>query len=164
MSATCVTLVATLVNRVEAASLERARRKPPEDLAAYDCYLLGKDYHHRRTLEDSTRAIEMFERAVAIDPAYVLARAWLACALVQRNHFAPDSTLFTRSFDEIQKAYALDDGESEVTVSLPLSTSVEAARAGGVPPGSGARSQPQRRPDRVPDGRSRHVPRPTRGR
>jgi adenylate cyclase len=108
------TLVATLVGRVEADSLDHARRKAPESLAAYDCFLRGKDYHHRFTLEDNTRAIEMFERAVALDPAYALGYAWLACAIFQRTFLDPDPTLFGRCFEQVQKAYMLDDAESEV--------------------------------------------------
>lgn len=108
------TLVATLVGRVEANSLDHARRKAPESLTAYDCFLRGKDYHHRRTLEDNTRAIAMFERAVALDPAYALGHAWLACALFQRTFFDRDPALLGRCFAQVQKAYALDDGESEV--------------------------------------------------
>lgn len=108
------TLVATLVGRVEAYSLEHARRKAPESLAAYDCFLRGKDYHHRFTLQDNTRAIEMFERAVVLDPAYALGYAWLACALYQRTFFDQDPTLFDRCFEQVQKAYSLDDGESEI--------------------------------------------------
>jgi TolB-like protein/tetratricopeptide (TPR) repeat protein len=107
-------LVATLVGRVEAASLERIRRTPPESLAAYDCFLRGKEHHHRFTLEDNTRAIAMFERAVAIDPAYALAYAWLSCTLFQRTLFGPDPALERRSFEAIQRAHALDDDESEV--------------------------------------------------
>jgi adenylate cyclase len=106
--------VATLVGRVEADSLEHARRKVPESLAAYDCFLRGKDYHHRFTLEDNTRAIEMFERAVALDPTYALGYAWLACAMFQRTFFDQDPALFARCFEQAQKAYMLDDGESEV--------------------------------------------------
>lgn len=108
------TVVATLVSRVEAASLQRLRRTAPGSLTAYDCFLRGKDYHHRWTAEDSVRSIEMFERAVAIDPAYALAHAWLACALYSRTFFDPDPALVTRCFDEVQKAHALDDSESEV--------------------------------------------------
>jgi adenylate cyclase len=107
-------LVATLVGRVEADSLDHARRKAPESLAAYDCFLRGKDYHHRFTLEDNTRAIDMFERAVVLDPAYALGYAWLACALFQRTFFVQDQALVTRCFEQVQKAYMLDDGESEV--------------------------------------------------
>jgi adenylate cyclase len=108
------TLVATLVGRVEADSLEHARRKAPKSLAAYDCFLRGKDYHHRWTLEDNTRSIEMFERAVALDPTYALGYAWLACATFQRSLFDQDPTLLGRCFEQIQKAYVLDAGESEV--------------------------------------------------
>lgn len=49
-----------------------------------------------------------------MDPAYALAYAWLSCALFQRTMFDPDGSLVTRCLDEIQRAYALDDGESEV--------------------------------------------------
>ncbi len=108
------TLVATLVGRLEADSVEHARRKRPENLVAYDCFLRGKDYHHRWTLEDNTQSIEMFERAVALEPTYALAYAWLACALYQRTFFEEDPSLPGRCFEQVQKAYALDDGESEV--------------------------------------------------
>ena len=108
------TVVATLVGRVEADSLDQARRKAPDSLAAYECFLRGKDHHHRFTVDDNVRAITMFERAVALDRAYALAYAWLACAFFQRTFFDPDPALVRRCFEEVQKAYALDDGESEV--------------------------------------------------
>jgi adenylate cyclase len=107
-------LVATLVGRVEAAVLERIRRRPPDSLDAYDAFLRGKEYHHRFTREDNTRALAMFERAIALEPTYALAYAWLACALFQRTRFERDSSLLTRCVEAIQKAYALDEGESEV--------------------------------------------------
>jgi TolB-like protein/tetratricopeptide (TPR) repeat protein len=107
-------VVATLVSRVEAAAVARMRRAPTESLAAYDCFLRGREYHHRWTLEDNTRAIEMLERAIALDPVFALAHAWLACAFFSRTFFESDPTLVTRCWDAIQRAYALDDGESEV--------------------------------------------------
>lgn len=107
-------LVSALVNRVEAAAIERLRRKPTESLTAYDCYLRGKDYHHRWTKEDNARAIEMFERAVALDPAFALGHTWLACAFYQQTFLDPHPTLVQRCFDAIQRAYRLDDGEGEI--------------------------------------------------
>ena len=107
-------VVATLVSRVEAAATVRMRRAPTESLVAYDYFLRGREYHHRWTREDNTRAMEMLERAIALDPVFALAHAWLACALFQRTFFEPDHTLVTRCWDAIQRAYALDDGESEV--------------------------------------------------
>ena len=108
------TVVATLVGRVEADSLDHARRKAPNSLAAYECFLRGRDHHHRFTVGDNTRAIELFERALALDPAYALGYAWLACAIFQRTFFDPDPALPGRCLEQVQKAYALDDGESEV--------------------------------------------------
>ncbi|MGH7399501.1 MAG: BTAD domain-containing putative transcriptional regulator, partial [Candidatus Rokuibacteriota bacterium] len=107
-------VVATLVSRVEAAAVARMRRAPTESLAAYDCFLRGREYHHRWTPEDNARAIEMLERAIALDPVFALAHAWLACALFQRTFFDSDPTLVSRCRDAIQHAYALDNGQSEV--------------------------------------------------
>ena len=107
-------VVATLVSRVEAAAVARMRRAPTESLAAYDCFLRGREYHHRWTREDNARALEMLERAIALDPVFALAHAWLACALFSRTFFDSDPTLVTRCWDAIQRAYALDDGQSEV--------------------------------------------------
>lgn len=107
-------VVATLVSRVEAAAAARMRRAPTESLAAYDCFLRGREYHHRWTPVDNARAIEMLERAIALDPVFALAHAWLACAFFSRTFFESDPTLVTRCWDAIQRAYALDDGQSEV--------------------------------------------------
>ena len=107
-------LVSALVSRVEAAAIGRVRRKPTESLTAYDCYLRGKDYHHRWTKEDNARAIEMFERAVTLDPAFALGHAWLACALYQQTFLDPQPSLVQRCLDAIQRAYRLDDAEGEI--------------------------------------------------
>ena len=42
-------IVATLPGRVEAATHERAKRKPTDNMAAYECVLAGKVLHHRST-------------------------------------------------------------------------------------------------------------------
>ena len=107
-------VVATLVSRVEAAAAARMRRAPTESLAAYDCFLRGREYHHRWTPEDNARAIDMLERAIALDPVFALAHAWLACAFFSRTFFDSDPTLVSRCWAAIQRAYALDDGQSEV--------------------------------------------------
>ena len=77
-------IVATLPGRVEAASRDRAARKPTENMAAYECLLAGKRLHHNSNREDNVRAQEMLERAIALDPNYAHAHAWRACVLGQR--------------------------------------------------------------------------------
>jgi adenylate cyclase len=76
-------IVATLPGRVEAASHDRVKRKPTDNLAAYECVLAGKVLHHRSTREDNAEAQRVLERAIALDPKYAHAHAWLACVLGQ---------------------------------------------------------------------------------
>jgi serine/threonine protein kinase/tetratricopeptide (TPR) repeat protein len=55
--------------------------KPTENLEAYEYYLHGKDYSNRNwTEKDSRIAIEMYEKAVEIDPTFALAYASLSVA------------------------------------------------------------------------------------
>ena len=76
-------IVATLPGRVEAASHERAKRKPTDSMAAYECVLAGKVLHHRSTRADNAEAQRVLERAIALDPKYAHAHAWKACVLGQ---------------------------------------------------------------------------------
>lgn len=52
-------------------------RKPTENAEAYDYYLRGRSYARRVTRQDLDFAIQMFERAVALDPNFALAYAGL---------------------------------------------------------------------------------------
>jgi len=55
--------------------------KPTENLEAYEYYLRGKDYANRGGAEkDSRIAIEMYEKAVEIDPTFAIAYASLSRA------------------------------------------------------------------------------------
>ena len=76
-------IVATLPGRVEAATHDRAERKPTENMAAYECVLAGKVLHHRSTREDNAEAQRLLDRAIALDPKYAHAHAWKACVLGQ---------------------------------------------------------------------------------
>jgi adenylate cyclase len=109
------TIVSTLAGRVEAARIASARRMPPERLAAYDFVQRGKDFHHRATAEDCTRAIEMFEHAIERDPDYAVAHAWLACGLGQAMSLGIDEVgpLLERAEEEVERARQLDENESE---------------------------------------------------
>jgi tetratricopeptide (TPR) repeat protein len=57
---------------------------PTNDLTAYDYYLKGKEYQQRSTYEEDFRiAIQMYEKAVKIDSAFVL--AWVGLASASRQ-------------------------------------------------------------------------------
>jgi TolB-like protein/class 3 adenylate cyclase/tetratricopeptide (TPR) repeat protein len=60
------------------ADREAAKRKRPQDLTAYDLYLLGGEAKHRGTREDVEEAIRLLKQSLAIDPKF--ARAWVGLA------------------------------------------------------------------------------------
>jgi len=110
-------IVATLPGRVEAASRERAARKPPSSMAAYECVLAGKLRHHRSTKADNAEALKLLDRAVALDPNYAHAHAWRACVLGQAwiHGFLPDpEEIQLRIVESLRTALALDDNDSDV--------------------------------------------------
>ena len=76
-------IVATLPGRVEAATHDRAKRKPTDNMAAYECVLAAKVLHHRSTRDDNAQAQHLLDRALALDPNYAHAHAWKACVLGQ---------------------------------------------------------------------------------
>jgi serine/threonine protein kinase/Tfp pilus assembly protein PilF len=67
---------------------EALAAKPTENLQAYDLYLRGKSYARRLTRRDFEFALQMFENAVALDPAFALAHAAIAnvCAQTHYNY------------------------------------------------------------------------------
>ena len=111
------TIVATIPGRLEAATQERAKRKPVDNLAAYECVLAGKILHHRSTREDNLQALRMLERATELDSNYAHAHAWRACVLGQSwvNGWATDrSATWNTMIDELKAALTLDDNDSDV--------------------------------------------------
>jgi non-specific serine/threonine protein kinase len=52
--------------------------KPTENTEAYDAYLRGRSYTRRLTAQDLHFALQMYERAVSIDPSFALAYAGIA--------------------------------------------------------------------------------------
>lgn len=75
------TIAATLAVRIHVAGLEHAKRQPTDDLAAYECVLRGRERLAAYGPEVNAAARELFARAVALDPDYALAQAFLALAI-----------------------------------------------------------------------------------
>ncbi|MER9215540.1 adenylate/guanylate cyclase domain-containing protein, partial [Mesorhizobium sp. M0663] len=63
------------VGLIQAAGRAAAKRKRPENLNAYDYYLLGTEKIEKITIADEEEAIALLNRAVELDPG--LARAWV---------------------------------------------------------------------------------------
>ncbi len=110
-------IVATLPGRVEAATHDRAKRKPTDNMAAYECVLAAKVLHHRSTREDNAEAQRLLNRALALDPNYAHAHAWKACVLGQTwvyDWCADREVTFQQVAAELEITLALDDNDSDV--------------------------------------------------
>ena len=98
--------------------LEALADKPTENPQAYDLYLRGKRYARRQTRQDVEFALQMFEKAVVLDPSFSLAHA--ACAnacAVYYSIFSRDQVWIERAREASSKAVALHWDLPEVRVS-----------------------------------------------
>jgi TolB-like protein/cytochrome c-type biogenesis protein CcmH/NrfG len=106
-------IVSTLVGRVQAADIERARRKPPKSLAAYE-YVLKANALPWDELEGAAEATRLLEAAIKLDPDYGLAYAVLAA--VRWDSWYRDRTGSDAGLQEAyilaKRAVELDQNES----------------------------------------------------
>ncbi|MGH9443525.1 MAG: protein kinase domain-containing protein [Thermoanaerobaculia bacterium] len=87
---------------------EALSAKPTENLQAYDFYLKGKSYARRMTRQDLEFAIQMYESAVAQDPAFSLAYAAIANVCAQyEGAFGSDENLLARAREATARAIEL---------------------------------------------------------
>ena len=110
-------IIATLPGRVEAATRDRAKRKAPDNLAAYECVLAGKLLHHRSSKSDNVEALRLLGRAIALEPDYAHAHAWMACTLGQSYVYGwcdDNKATLNQVVEELRIALALDDNDSDV--------------------------------------------------
>jgi TolB-like protein/Flp pilus assembly protein TadD len=86
---------------------ERAlAKKPTENLEAYDYYLRGRNYTRRENLDS---AMQMFEKAVGLDPDFALAHAGIAniCGMMYEWH-ERNPRWIERGISECDKALLSD--------------------------------------------------------
>jgi tetratricopeptide (TPR) repeat protein len=78
-------VVGAITPRLEEAEIERAKRKPTEDLDAYDYYLRGLAMIDRVTNEGISKALQLFSKAIEQDPDFALAYARAAFCYAYRR-------------------------------------------------------------------------------
>ena len=94
------------------AEVERAMRKAPGSLQAYEYVVLADKYFDGFNKEDMAKAGELFEAAVELDPYYAYAIAGVAWAdlLAYEYQWVPDlEAALERGFEFAKKAVAADD-------------------------------------------------------
>jgi non-specific serine/threonine protein kinase len=91
--------------------------KPTGDTRAYDFYLKGRAYSRRQTRSDMELALQMFEHAILLDPAFALAHAGIAsaCGIVYEWH-EKDERWLERGRQACERALALDPTLPEALV------------------------------------------------
>ncbi len=105
------------VELADAARASLARRRTTS-LEAHDLYLLGLHHWNRRSPQDLTRAIELFEQAIEEDPGYALVYAGLAMAYAVLPSYTPVSV-----------AEAAEKGRAAAQRALELDPSLAEAHA-----------------------------------
>ena len=109
---TATKIAATVVGRVEEASMIALRRRPPENYEAFECMLRGMELHRLGGVTDDNarEARKWFDKAIEADPQYSTAYAWRVCAA----SWLPDFD-FENSLKDIRKAIELDPCDPEST-------------------------------------------------
>ena len=111
-------MVSTIVGRVEADALESIKTKRPDNMDSYDLVLQGLEYAKKGNVmkENTQKAVELFEKAIELEPSYARAHAWRACTLSNLADWeeSPDPKIFENAFKSIQLALELDSNEPEV--------------------------------------------------
>ncbi|GEP61892.1 adenylate/guanylate cyclase domain-containing protein [Reyranella soli] len=120
-------VVGTIAPKLERAETERALRKPPESLDAYDCFLRGMAHYHLFTRNDMPVARQFFHRATDLDPAYAAAYglgSWCV-SVCQANGWLSDPQREVPDAVELARravAIGLDDPLALVTGAATLAT------------------------------------------
>lgn len=90
-------------------------RRAGHDLEAYELYLKGRSFWHRRFKGALPRAMECFEQAIERDPGLAVAYTGLADSLSTLGvwGFAPPASVFPRAVALVDQALALEPGLAE---------------------------------------------------
>jgi TolB-like protein/class 3 adenylate cyclase len=103
-------IAATVAGRVEGTSMAVARRRPPDNIEAFDCLLRGIDHHRLGgvTHDNAREAVKWFSKAIEADPNYGAAYAWRVCAASWLPEFD-----FVEGERDIRRALELDPCDPE---------------------------------------------------
>lgn len=90
------------------AEIERARRKRPDSLNAYDLYLRALPHAHANTPADTEKALRLLDEALRLDPNYAAAHGYAAWGHEQR--------FFRGGFHPEDRAAALEHAHMALSI------------------------------------------------
>jgi TolB-like protein/Tfp pilus assembly protein PilF len=114
-------IAAALKATLTPADKERIAQRPTANIEAYDLYVQGRERYYRYRKEDNDQAIELFRKALVIDPRFALAQAGLADAFSQRfGRFGASPAELEAAVEAARKAVELDPQLPEAHKALAL--------------------------------------------
>jgi TolB-like protein/DNA-binding winged helix-turn-helix (wHTH) protein/lipopolysaccharide biosynthesis regulator YciM len=113
------TIAATLSVALSATEKEQLRKEPTANLTAYDYYLKGREYYRRYRSHDNENAIELFEKALELDPNLALAHAGLADCYAQKTYqFGFPAEWTEKAMEASRKALSINPNLAEAHKAL----------------------------------------------
>lgn len=114
------TTLAGYDGQLAGAELEVIRRKPPDNLNAYETYLLGVEAKHKVTRESLAEAERLFRKAIELDPN--MARAYVGLAYVYSYMLdlgiAPPDKVLPKHREAAERAVVLDPSDGETHLAM----------------------------------------------
>ena len=104
-------IAAALAVKLTEDEKKRVARKYTENMEAYEFFLQGLEYQNRYTKEANAQALQMYERAIELDPEFALAYALLGLIHLHEWTYgwSQDPQSIEQAFELAQRAIALDD-------------------------------------------------------
>ena len=108
-------IVGAIEPSIQRAEIERARRKRPDRLDAYDLYLRALPHAYANTPADSDDALRLLSEALLLDPNYAAAHAYAAWCHQQRffrSGFHPEDRTAALEHAHIALSNGTDDPQA----------------------------------------------------
>jgi serine/threonine-protein kinase len=103
--------------------IKKIEKKPTENPEAYNYYLQG-NYYYWKTYGsgDNSTAIELYEKAIRLDPGFALAFTGIARCFLDQYWFYKDHTedILRKSKEAIEKAFEIEPGLSDAHLALGI--------------------------------------------
>lgn len=103
-------IAATIEGRMAASAAQWSRRKPTEDLAAYDYFLQGRENIER--VGDLNVSVQLLRRAIELDPEFAQAHAWLSRSFITKYHTDYCQETLREALDLARRAVSLDESDA----------------------------------------------------